>query len=123
MSQWDAPGAAEHASAVAVAIYDQSGNSFAAAPGPRAILYVGVAGDFDPQKLLSGFRSENSEVRAISPGPGGGNGVCGRSNSNGDPECYWIDQDMVGVLLNISGDVQIAQLAGQLQSMRPVLEK
>ena len=112
-----------HASAVAVAIYDQSGNSFAAAPGPGAVLYVGVAGDFDPQKLLSSFRADNSDVRTISPGPGGGSGVCGRSNSNGDPECYWIDQDMVGVLDNISGDEQLSQLAGQLQSMRPVLEK
>jgi hypothetical protein len=112
-----------HASAVAVAIYDQSGNSFAAAPGPRAVLYVGVAGDFDPQKLLTSFRAGNSNVRTISPGPGGGSGVCGRSNSNGDPECYWIDQDMVGVLDNISGDEQLSQLAGQLQSMRPVLEK
>jgi hypothetical protein len=112
-----------HASAVAVAIYDQSGNSFAAAPGPRAVLYVGVAGGFDPQKLLTSFRADNSDVRTISPGPGGGSGVCGRSNSNGDPECYWIDQDMVGVLDHISGDEQLSQLAGQLQSMRPVLEK
>jgi hypothetical protein len=30
---------------------------------------------------------------------------------------------MVGVLDNISGDEQLAQLGGQLQSMRPVLEK
>jgi len=112
-----------HASAVAVAIYDQSGNSFAAAPGPRAVLYVGVAGEFDPQKLLTSFRADNTGVRTISPGPGGGSGVCGRSNSNGDPECYWIDQHMVGVLDNISGDEQLSQLAGQLQSMRPVLEK
>jgi hypothetical protein len=112
-----------HASAVAVAIYDQSGNSFAAAPGPRAVLYVGIAGDFDPQRLLRSFRAGNSDVRTISPGPDGGSGVCGRSNSSGDSECYWIDQDMVGVLENIGGEEQLSQVAGQLQSMRPVLEK
>jgi hypothetical protein len=112
-----------HASAVVVAIYDQSGNSSAAAPGPRAVLYVGIAGDFDPQKLLKSFRADNSDVRTISPGPNGGSGVCGRSTSNGNAECYWIDQDMVGVLYNISGDEQLSQLAAQLQSMRPVLEK
>jgi hypothetical protein len=111
-----------HASAVTDAIYDQSGNSFAATPGPQTILYVGIAGEFDPQRLLSGFRTRNSDVQTISPGSAGGSGACGKAKSTGDPECYWIDQSMVGVLDNISGDQQLSQLAVLLQKMRPVLE-
>jgi hypothetical protein len=111
-----------HASAVTDAIYDPSVNSSGAISGPRAILYVGIAGNFDPQRLLSGFRSKNSDVQTISPGSGGGSAACGRSKSSGDPECYWIDQSMVGVLDNISGDQQLSQLAQLLQQMRPALE-
>jgi hypothetical protein len=111
-----------HASAVTDAIYDPSGNSSGAISGPRTILYVGIAGHFDPQRLLSGFRSKNSDVQTISPGSGGGSAACGRSKSSGDPECYWIDQSMVGVVDNISGDQQLSQLAQLLQQMRPALE-
>ena len=72
------------------------GNSFAAAPGPRAVLYVGIARDLDPQRLLNSFRAGNSDLQT--PPAGLPAGPTGRSV----PEPITVSADVV-LTLSVTG--------------------
>jgi hypothetical protein len=69
------------------------------------MLFVGFNGTFNVKSVIKQAKSGLHSARVVSPGPHGGEMVCGYNTSNGSPasECVWATKTTFGVVQFLVG--------------------
>jgi hypothetical protein len=91
---------AGHPGALLIAVYDLTPVSNMSAPDYKAITFVGFDGTFNPDAVIKYMKTRLISTRMVSPGPHGGQMMCGYNTLNGSAasECVWVTPTTFGTI-------------------------
>jgi hypothetical protein len=83
-----------------IGIYDMAPVTSLSAPGYKGLVFIGYDGTFNPEKVITFYRSKLASSRTVNAGPHGGTMVCGYDTSGGSKasECMWATRSTLGVV-------------------------
>jgi hypothetical protein len=116
---------AGQASNVVSAVYENSAGVSNSAP-PQIVLFIGgnLTGE-SPSGFISSFSQQFKGAQYTSAGMLGGRAACVTANGSGGSGsvslCTWADSDTFGVVA--SPDMGLTQLAAQMRTIRPGVER
>jgi hypothetical protein len=106
------------ASHVVDAVYKDTAGA-AGKAGPEVLLFVG--GNLSAQSFIASFTQMLPGSFVINAGPLGGQAACVPGSGGHPAECAWADNDTFGLFA--SPALSASTLAGELRSMRPLVER
>ncbi len=92
-----------------VAVYDLTAVSSPSASDFQAIRFVGWDGRFDPKEVIKLEKTHLQSTRMVSPGPHGGEMMCGYNDSGGADasECVWVTTSTFGQVQFVVGQAEV----------------
>jgi hypothetical protein len=89
--------------------------------GPEVLLFVGGNLSGSAQSFIASFTQMLPGSFVINTGPLGGLAACVPGSGGHPAECAWADNDTFGLFA--SPALSASTLAGELRSMRPLVER
>jgi hypothetical protein len=108
MAEIKAKGAG-HPGQEVVAVYDLTAVSSPSASDFQAIRFVGWDGRFNPKEVIKLEKTQLHSARMVSPGPHGGEMMCGYNDSSGAAasECVWVTTSTFGQVQFVVGQAEV----------------
>ena len=94
---------------VTVGVYDLTPVTSISSSSFKGIAFVGYDGTFNPKSVINLVRSTLVSPRVVSPGPHGGDMICGYDTSSGAQasECVWVTKTTFGQVHFLEGETAV----------------